>query len=67
LGVMPLAMRTGAGAGRQNALGTGVAGGMLAATLLGIFYAPLLFHTITDLTSRPVGTQGGVAAARHGG
>ncbi|PWK32649.1 efflux RND transporter permease subunit [Cupriavidus plantarum] len=67
LGVLPLAMSTGAGAGSQNALGTGVAGGMLAATLLGIFYAPLLFHTITDLTSRPVGTQGGVAAARHGG
>jgi len=52
LGVLPLAVSTGAGAGSQNALGTGVAGGMLAATLLGIFYAPLFFHTITDVMAR---------------
>ena len=57
LGVLPLALSTGAGAGSQNALGTGVAGGMLAATLLGIFYAPLFFHTITDVMARRAGKR----------
>jgi len=42
-GVLPLALSTGAGSGSQNAIGTSVLGGMLAATLLGIFYVPLFF------------------------
>jgi hypothetical protein len=40
-GVLPLAISTGAGAGSQNAIGTGVLGGMIAATVLGIFFVPL--------------------------
>ena len=42
-GVSPLAMATGAGAGSQNDIGTGVIGGMLTATILAIFFVPLFF------------------------
>ena len=42
-GVMPLAISTGAGAGSQNDIGTGVIGGMLTATILAIFMIPLFF------------------------
>jgi len=43
LGVLPLALADGAGSGSQNAIGIGVAGGMLAATVLGILFVPLFF------------------------
>jgi multidrug efflux pump len=43
LGVLPLALTKGAGSGSQNAIGTSVIGGMLTATVLAIFYIPLLF------------------------
>ncbi|THD62919.1 efflux RND transporter permease subunit [Phenylobacterium sp.] len=42
-GVFPLAISTGAGAGSQNDIGTGVIGGMLSATVLAIFFTPLFF------------------------
>jgi multidrug efflux pump len=42
-GVFPLAVSTGAGAGSQNDIGTGVIGGMLTATVLAIFMIPLFF------------------------
>jgi multidrug efflux pump len=42
-GVFPLAVSTGAGAGSQNAIGTGVIGGMLSATILAIFLVPMFF------------------------
>jgi multidrug efflux pump subunit AcrB len=42
-GVTPLAVSTGAGSGGQNDIGTGVIGGMLAATVLAIFLVPLFF------------------------
>ncbi|MCU0949944.1 MAG: efflux RND transporter permease subunit [Burkholderiaceae bacterium] len=42
-GVLPLAISSGAGAGSRHAVGTGVLGGMLAATLLGVFLVPLFF------------------------
>ena len=45
-GVLPLALSNGAGSGGQNAIGTGVLGGMIAATLLGIFFVPLFFVSI---------------------
>ncbi|MFN2186932.1 MAG: efflux RND transporter permease subunit, partial [Anaerolineae bacterium] len=51
-GVLPLALSTGAGSGSQNAIGTGVLGGMLAATLLGIFFVPLFFVSILRLFKR---------------
>ncbi len=42
-GVFPLAVSTGAGAGSQNDIGTGVIGGMVAATVLAIFFVPIFF------------------------
>ncbi len=56
LGVLPLAMATGAGAGAQRAIGTGVFGGMIGGTFLGIFFIPVffmivqkLFHSLPDV------------------
>jgi multidrug efflux pump len=46
LGVTPLAIASGAGSGAQNAIGIGVMGGMIAATVLGIFFVPLLFVAV---------------------
>ncbi|MBA4117545.1 MAG: hydrophobe/amphiphile efflux-1 family RND transporter [Candidatus Puniceispirillum sp.] len=46
LGVTPLAVAKGAGSASQNAIGTGVIGGMIAATFLAIFFVPLFFISI---------------------
>ncbi|EDR0962770.1 efflux RND transporter permease subunit [Salmonella enterica subsp. enterica serovar Cerro] len=46
LGVMPLVISRGAGSGAQNAVGTGVMGGMLTATLLAIFLVPVFFVVV---------------------
>ncbi len=48
LGVVPLAISSGAGAGARHAVGTGVVGGMLAATFLAVFFIPLFFHWVSD-------------------
>ncbi|MGB4333776.1 MAG: efflux RND transporter permease subunit [Chromatiaceae bacterium] len=45
-GVLPLAISTGAGSGAQHAVGTGVLGGVIASTLLGVFFVPLFFVLI---------------------
>ncbi|MGF1687118.1 efflux RND transporter permease subunit [Photobacterium japonica] len=47
MGVVPLAISNGAGSGAQNAVGTGVVGGVLTATFLGIFFIPLFFVVVT--------------------
>jgi multidrug efflux pump subunit AcrB len=47
LGVTPLALSTGAGAGARHSVGTGVMGGMLAATFLAIFFIPLFFKLMS--------------------
>ena len=52
LGVLPLASRTGAGAGARHSIGTGVLGGMIAATFLAIFFVPLFFKVITERSLR---------------
>ena len=49
LGVLPLAISTGAGANSRHAIGTGVFGGMLSATVLAIFFIPLFFVVIVRL------------------
>lgn len=46
LGVLPLAISNGAGSGAQNAVGIGVMGGMVSATLLAIFFVPVFFVVI---------------------
>jgi multidrug efflux pump subunit AcrB len=52
LGVLPLALNSGAGSASQNAVGTGVIGGMITATFLTIFYVPLFFLFITKLFTK---------------
>jgi len=49
LGVLPLVISTGAGSGSRNAIGTGVFGGTITATVLGIFFVPLFFVLILGL------------------
>ena len=52
LGVLPLVMASGAGAASRNSIGTGVFGGMLAATFLAIFFVPLFFVMIGKIARR---------------
>ncbi|SBV90832.1 multidrug efflux system protein [uncultured Alphaproteobacteria bacterium] len=53
LGVVPLAISTGAGSGSQNAIGTGVIGGMITATVLAIFFVPVFFVAVSRWFARP--------------
>ncbi|MHC8288324.1 efflux RND transporter permease subunit EmhB [Pseudomonas sp. XS1P51] len=57
LGVVPLAISTGAGSGSQHAIGTGVIGGMLTATILAIFWVPLFFVTVSSMGQRKNANQ----------
>ena len=57
LGVVPLVIATGAGAASRNSIGTGVFGGMLAATFLAIFFVPLFFVLIRSLSRHGQKTQ----------
>jgi multidrug efflux pump subunit AcrB len=52
LGVIPLAISSGAGSASQNAIGIGVIGGMVSATLLAIFFIPLFYISIQKRTDR---------------
>ena len=52
LGVVPLAIATGAGSGSQHAIGTGVIGGMTTATVLAIFWVPLFFVVVSSWFSK---------------
>ena len=54
LGVMPLALSVGAGSASRNAIGTGVAGGMLTATALGIFLIPVFYVVVRRVFKRKV-------------
>jgi multidrug efflux pump len=61
LGVLPLAIATGASSGSQRAIGTGVMGGMISATVLAIFFVPVFFVFIMKLfrrtTLKPIGAD----------
>jgi multidrug efflux pump len=52
MGVLPLALATGAGSGAQRAIGTGVLGGMLVGAFLGLFFIPLFFVVVRRVFSR---------------
>ena len=68
LGVLPLAMANGAGSGSQNAIGTGVLGGMISATVLGIFFVPLFFVVVRKVfPGRPATTAPDTQAPAHEG
>jgi multidrug efflux pump len=49
LGVVPLAIATGAGSGGQNAIGTGVIGGVVTGTVLAILFVPVFFMLVLRL------------------
>ena len=57
LGVLPLVLASGAGAASRHSIGTGVFGGMLAATFLAIFFVPLFF-VISARLSRKAKSSG---------
>jgi multidrug efflux pump len=52
MGVLPLALATGAGSGAQRAIGTGVLGGMIVGAFLGIFFIPLFFVVVRRIFTR---------------
>jgi len=52
LGVLPVAVSTGAGASAQKAIGIGVLGGMAAATFLGVFMVPAFYVLVRKLTPK---------------
>ncbi|SCB22575.1 efflux RND transporter permease subunit [Rhizobium hainanense] len=55
LGVLPLAIANGAGSGSQNSIGIGVMGGMISATVLGVFFIPLLFVSVRRVFKGRIG------------
>lgn len=57
LGVIPLAISTGAGSGAQNAVGTAVLGGMISSTLLVIFFVPVFFVIVRLVFNKAKDTQ----------
>jgi multidrug efflux pump len=65
-GVSPLALASGAGSGSQNDIGTGVIGGMLAATVLAIFFVPIFFVLVRG-AFKSRGRPAPVAAAGEAG
>jgi multidrug efflux pump len=65
LGCVPLALASGPGANSLRAIGTGVIGGILASTLVGIFFAPLFFWILEGMSERFAKKHPGPAS--HGG
>ena len=70
LGVLPLAISRGAGSASQQAIGTGVMGGMITATVLAVFFVPVFFVVVMRLFRRKAVADGergeGAAEAREG-
>jgi multidrug efflux pump len=64
LGVMPLVVSTGPGANARRAIGTGVAGGMLSAALLGVLLAPLFYVAVRRVLGESL-DRTGPASAHH--
>ncbi len=65
LGVVPLALASGAGAASQNAVGFGVMGGMLAATPLAVLFVPTFFVVVLSLFKTKPKLLGAHAKAAH--
>jgi multidrug efflux pump len=63
LGVVPLVISTGAGSASQNAIGTGVAGGMITGTVLAIFLVPVFFVVVSQIVARF--SRGSIPAVRE--
>lgn len=67
LGVLPLAIAVGASAGSQNAIGTGVMGGMISATVLAVIFVPVFFVVVMRLFPGRKTGAGHKAGAGHAG
>jgi len=66
LGMVPLVFSTGAGAASRSAVGTGVMGGMITATILGIFFTPVFYLSVrTWLTRNKPKAEGSQTAAER--
>jgi multidrug efflux pump subunit AcrB len=65
LGVLPLALSSGAGAGAQNAIGFAVIGGVVAATVLGVMLVPVFFILIVRAKSRAPAVDTATNAGPH--
>src|SRR5690606_36152504 len=68
LGVIPLAIATGASAASQNAVGRGVVGGMLAATPLAMLFVPTFFVVIMGVFKvkpKQIGAHAPLSSAHH--
>ena len=65
LGVTPLAIASGAGAGAQNAIGIAIIGGVVAATVLGVLLVPVFFVLIVRKKKVPPATPVGTAVGPH--
>ncbi|MEZ6970154.1 efflux RND transporter permease subunit [Aeromonas sp. S11(2024)] len=63
LGVLPLVISSGAGASSRNAIGTGVMGGMISATVLAIFFVPLFFVLVMRYFTSHKSKEARMAAA----
>jgi multidrug efflux pump len=57
LGCIPLAISTGAGAASRHSIGTGVIGGMLAATIIATFFVPMFYNVAESISNRKKGKQ----------
>ncbi|MDV3253954.1 MAG: efflux RND transporter permease subunit [Lysobacter sp.] len=66
MGVLPLAIASGAGSGAQRAIGTGVLGGMIAGALLGLFFIPLFFVVVQRLFGKREATAPALDAPAGG-
>jgi HAE1 family hydrophobic/amphiphilic exporter-1/multidrug efflux pump len=67
LGTLPLALATGAGAGARLSLGNTVVGGMLAATVIGIFVIPVFYVIIQRISERKAPFRNDEGEAKEGG
>ena len=63
LGVLPLVLSSGAGSASQNAIGTGVTGGMISGTILAIFLVPVFFVVVSQTVARFTGKKSPVMPA----
>lgn len=63
-GVLPMALASGAGAGSQHSIATGVVGGMITATVLALFFVPLFYVLVVKVfeRNRPAAATAGETA-----
>ncbi|KGT92000.1 efflux RND transporter permease subunit [Enterobacter cancerogenus] len=65
LGVLPLTISNGAGAGSQHSIGTAVAGGMITATFLAIFFVPMFYVVVSQFFARKKKASAEVTTHEH--